>query len=93
MLQLGAGPGNLKVAELFCKERFGEEAQNFDFERGLVFDLTTGWDLDEQEQMDESERRIYDEEPVLLLGVADVQGVQSSAAALACDRKARHAEV
>ena len=35
-------PANFKVAELFCRKRFGESAVDMGFERGLVVDCATG---------------------------------------------------
>ena len=57
LMSLGVAPANFKVAELFCRNRFGESAVDMGFERGLV-----------EEQMEEVEQRIRDEEPVLLIG-------------------------
>ena len=42
------------------------------FERGLVLDYATGWDMDDEEQMEEVERRVRDEEPVLLIAFSSV---------------------
>ena len=57
---LGVGPANFKVAELFCRNRFGESA--------VVLDCATGWSMSDEEQMEEVEQRVRDEEPVLLIG-------------------------
>ena len=38
------------------------------FERGLVVDHATGWNMSDEEQVKEVEQRVRDEEPVLLLG-------------------------
>ena len=38
------------------------------FERCFVVDYATGWDMDDEEQTEEVERRVRDEEPVLLIG-------------------------
>ena len=38
------------------------------FERGLVVDCATGWNMNDEEQMEKVEQRIRDEEPVLLIG-------------------------
>ena len=42
-MSLGVAPANFKVAELFCRNRFGEAAVSMGFERGLVVDHATGW--------------------------------------------------
>ena len=65
---LGVAPVNFKVAELFCKNRFGDAAVDMGLERGLVVDYATGWDMEDEEQMKEVERRVLEEEPVLLIG-------------------------
>ena len=39
---VGVSPANFKVAELFCRNRFGESAVDMGFERGLVVDCATG---------------------------------------------------
>ena len=56
---VGVAPANDKVADWFG---------DMGFERGLVVDYATGWDMDGEEQMEEVERRVRDEEPVLLIG-------------------------
>ena len=38
------------------------------FERGFVVDSATGWNRDDEEQMEEVQQRVRDEEPVLLIG-------------------------
>ena len=60
-------PAIFKVAELFCRNRFGESAVDMGFKRGLVVDCATGWSVSDEEQMEEVEQRIPDEEPVLLI--------------------------
>ena len=59
---------NFKVAELFCRNRFGESAVDMGFERGLVVNCATGWSMSDEEQMEVVEQRVRDEEPVLLVG-------------------------
>ena len=56
-----------KVAELFCRSRFGDAAVSMAFERGLVVDHATGWNMSVEEQMNEVEQRLRDEESMLLL--------------------------
>ena len=51
-------PVNFKVVELFCRNRFGDAAVDMGFERGLVVHSATGWDMEEEEQMKEVERRV-----------------------------------
>ena len=68
LMSLGVAPANFKVAELFCRNRFGESAVDMGFERGLVVDCATGWSMSDKEQMEEFEQRIRDEELVLLIG-------------------------
>ena len=68
LMSPGVAPANFKVAELFCRNRFGESAVDMGFERGLVVDCATGWSMSDEEQMEEVEQRIRDEEPVLLIG-------------------------
>ena len=55
------------MAELFCRNRFGDAAVSMAFERGLVVDHATGWNMSVEEQMNEVEQRVCDEEPMLLL--------------------------
>ena len=38
LMSLGVAPANFKVAELFCRNRFGGTAVDMGFERGLVVD-------------------------------------------------------
>ena len=52
---------NFKVAELFCRNRFGDAAVSMGFERGLQVDYATGWNMGEEEQMKEVEQRVRDE--------------------------------
>ena len=67
-MSLGVAPANVKVVELFCRNRFGDAAVSMGFERGIVADCATGWDMEDEELMEEVERRVRDEEPVLLIG-------------------------
>ena len=64
----GVASANFKVADLFCRNRFGESAVGMRFERGLEVDCATGWSMSDEEQMEEVEQRIRDDEPVLLIG-------------------------
>ena len=68
LMSLGVAPANFKVAELFCRNRFGDSAVDMGFERGFVVDCATGWSVSDEEQMEEVEQRIPDEELVLLIG-------------------------
>ena len=68
LMLLGVVLANFEVAELFCRNRFGESAVDMGFERGVVVDYATGWSMSDEEQMEEVEQRIRDEEPVLLIG-------------------------
>ena len=68
LMSPGVAPANFKVAELFCRNRFGKSAVDMGFERGLVVACATGWTMSDEEQMEEVEQRIRDEEPVLLIG-------------------------
>ena len=69
LMSLGVAPANfLKLAEWFCRNRFGEPAVDVGFERGPVVDCATGWSTSDEEQMEEVEQRVRDEEPVLLIG-------------------------
>ena len=60
LMSLGVAPAKVKVAELFCRNKFGDAAVDMGFG-------ATGWDMDD-EHMEEVERRVRDEEPVLLIG-------------------------
>ena len=68
LTSLGVALVNFKVAELFCSNRFGDAAVDVGFEHGLEVDYATGWDMEDEEQMQEVERRVMEEEPVLLIG-------------------------
>ena len=68
LMSLGVAPVNFKVPELFCRNRFGDAAVDTGFEPGHVVDYATGWDMEDEEQMKEVERRVMEEEPVLLVG-------------------------
>ena len=68
LMLLGVAPANFKVAELFCRNRFGDSAVDIGFERRLVVDCATGWSMSDEEQMEEVEQRVRDEGPVLLIG-------------------------
>ena len=73
-ISLDVAPANVEVAELFCGNRFGGTAVDMGFERGLVVDCATGWDMDDEEQMEVVGRRVRDEEPVLSIGSPLYQG-------------------
>ena len=63
-----AGCGTSEVAELFCRNRFGDAAVRVGFERGFVVDFATGRNVSDEEQMKDVEQGVRDEEPVLLIG-------------------------
>ena len=79
-MSLGMAPANVKVAELFCRNRFGGTAVDVGFERGLVVDCATGLDIDDEEQMEEVERRVRDEELTRATGkLSEVKDVRDAA--------------
>ena len=45
-------------------------------ERGFIVDYATGWYMDDEDQTDEVERRVRDEEPVVVDLFSDVPGFQ-----------------
>ena len=49
----GVALANFGVAELFCRNRFGDAAVDIGFERGFVVAYATGWNVDDDEQMEE----------------------------------------
>ena len=67
LMSLGVAPVIFKVAELCCN-KFGDAFVEIGFERGLVVACATGRSKKDEEQMKEVERRVMDEEPVLLIG-------------------------
>ena len=67
LMSLGVAPANFKVAELFCRNKFGESAVDMGFERGLEVDCDR-LGMSDEEQMEEVEQRVRDEEPVLFIG-------------------------
>ena len=75
-MPLDVAPANFKVVELFCRNRFGDAAVSMGFERGIVVDCATGWDMEDEEQVEEVERRVRDEEAVLLIGSPKVPCLQ-----------------
>ena len=68
LMSFSVAPVSFKVAELFCRSKFGDAAVDMGFESGLVVDSATGWDMEEDEQMKEIERRVMKKELVLLIG-------------------------
>ena len=67
-MSLGVAPANFKVADMFRRNRLGDTTVDVGFERGFVVDCAPGWDMDDEEQMEEVDQRVRDEEPVLLIG-------------------------
>ena len=57
---LGVASANGKVAELFCRNRFGGAAVDMGFERGLIVDHVTGWTNDTvgQQRLHAAEQRV-----------------------------------
>ena len=47
---LGVAPANFKVADFFCRNRFGDAG----FERGLLVGCATGWNMRDEEQIEEA---------------------------------------
>ena len=43
LMSLGATSARGEVADLFCRNRFGDSAVDTGFERGLVVNQVTGW--------------------------------------------------
>ena len=43
LMSLGVTTANFKVAELFCRNRFGDSAVDIGFEHGIVADYAAGW--------------------------------------------------
>ena len=58
---------NFKVAELFCRNRFGDAAVNMGVGRGFLVDCVTGWDTEDDEHVKEVEGHVMEEEFVLLI--------------------------
>ena len=65
LTSLGMAPVNFQVAELFCRNRFGDAAVDAGFELGIIVYCATGWNMKDEEQMEEVEQRVRDEESVL----------------------------
>ena len=55
LMSLGVAPASFKMAESFCRNRFGESAVNMGLERGLVVHSATSWSMSDEEQMKEVE--------------------------------------
>ena len=53
LMSLGVAPANFEVAELFCRDRCGDAAVSIRFERGLVVDYATGWNMSDEEGANE----------------------------------------
>ena len=79
---------NGKVAELFCRIRFGGTVVGMGFKRSLA--VVSATCMDDEEQMEEVERRVRDEEPVLLVGSPIDRGAlrqRTSSFAAGCARR------
>ena len=77
LMSLGVTTANFKVAELFCRNRFGDSAVDIGFERGIVTDYATGWMNDNvnQERFFATEQRVSSarERPSVATRVAAAQ--------------------
>ena len=49
LMSLGVALVNFKVAELFCRSRFGDAVVDMGFEHGLVMNYATVWDMEDEE--------------------------------------------
>ena len=56
------------VSEVFCQDRFTSRCREFGLQPGYALDLTTGWDLDDPEQMQKAEELQTTYEPQVLIG-------------------------
>ena len=56
------------VSEVFCYDRFTSRCRRFGLQPGYALDLTTGWDLDDPEQMQQAEELQITYEPQVLIG-------------------------
>ena len=63
LMSLSVAPVNFNVAELLRRKRFSDAV----FEHGLAVGHATVWDMEDEEQMKEGERRVMEEELVLLI--------------------------
>ena len=67
LLSLGA-TSSVDVAELFCPGRFTDEAKTFGLIPGTAFDLRTGWDADDPQQVRKLWLTLEQERPRLIIG-------------------------
>ena len=77
LVSLGVTTANFKVADLFCRNRFGDSAVGMGFERGIVADYATGWMNDNvgQQRLYATEQRVSSagERPSVATRVAAAQ--------------------
>ena len=77
LMSLGVTAANFKVAELFCRNRFGDSAVDVGFERGIVAGYATGWMNDNvgQQRLYATKQRVSSagERPSVATGVAAAQ--------------------
>ena len=58
MKSMGVGVRSRNVAEVFCKDRFRQQAHTMGMGSAFVVDLTTGWDVDVPSQRHKVEKLI-----------------------------------
>ena len=60
LMSLGVTTANVKVAELFCRSRFGDSAVDIGYGRGIVADILTEWMNDDmgQQRLHATEQRV-----------------------------------
>ena len=56
LMLLGVILVNMKVAELFCEDRFGDAAVGDGFECGLGVEHATGWNIEDEKFMKEMDQ-------------------------------------
>ena len=83
LMSLGVTKANFKVAELFCRNRFGDSARDTGFERGIVAEHATGWMNGNvgQQRLHATEQRVSSagERPSVATRVAAAQEVPDEA--------------
>ena len=65
---LGCDSISAHVGEVFCRDRFTRRCQEFGLHPGYALDLSTGWDMNDKEHVEEANRLQDEVRPWLLIG-------------------------
>ena len=75
--KLGQNLNDVHVAEIFSPPRATAESHRFGLTPGLVFDIRTGWNLDDPKKLEQIWEYLRTERPTLTIGSSECDAINS----------------